>query len=51
MVLDSIISEQSNNAASRAMKELEATLDGHYWAISESRSSRRRRQTSFFSPC
>ena len=51
LVLESIISEQSNNAASRAMKELESTLDGHYWAISEGRSRRRRTQTSFFSPC
>ena len=53
LVLDSIISEQSNNAASRAMKELESTLDGYYWAsISESSRSRRRRtQTNFFSPC
>ena len=51
LVLESII-EQSNNAASRAMKELESTLDGHYWAsISESRSRRRRTQTNFFSPC
>ena len=50
LVLESIISEQSNNAASRAMKELESTLDGHYWAISEGRSHRRRTQTNFFSP-
>jgi len=50
LVLESII-EQSNNAASRAMKELESTLDGHYWAISEGRSRRRRTQTNFFSPC
>ena len=50
LVLESII-EQSNNAVSRAMKELESTLDGYYWAsISESRSRRRRTQTSFFSP-
>ena len=51
LVLESIISEQSNNAASRAMKKLESTLDGNYWAISEGRSRRRRTQTSFFSPC
>ena len=52
LVLESII-EQSNNAVSRAMKmkELESTLDGHYWAISESSSRRRRTQTNFFSPC
>ncbi|MDB4430530.1 hypothetical protein N9140_01075 [bacterium] len=50
LVLESII-EQSNNAASRAMKELESTLDGHYWAISEGRSRRRRTQANFFSPC
>jgi hypothetical protein len=51
-VLDSIISEQSNNAASRIMKELESTLDGYYWAsISEGRSRRRRTQANFFSPC
>ena len=52
LVLDSIISEQSNYASSRAMKELESTLDGYYWAsTSESRSRRRRKQTNFFSPC
>jgi len=52
LVLDSIISEQSNNAASRIMKELESTLDGYYWAsISEGRSRRRRTQANFFSPC
>jgi len=52
LLLESIISEQSNYAASRAMKELESTLDGYYWAsTSESRSRRRRKQTNFFSPC
>ena len=52
LVLDSIISEQANNAASRIMKELESTLDGYYWAsISEGRSRRRRKQANFFSPC
>jgi len=39
--------EQSRSKV-HLVKELESKLDGHYWAISESRS---RRKTSFFVPC
>ena len=49
LVLESIIEQSSSKI--HLVKELESTLDGHYWAISESRSRRRRTQTNFFSPC
>ena len=49
LVLESIIEQSSSKI--HLVKELESTLDGHYWAISESRSRRRRAQTNFFSPC
>ena len=35
----------------RFSKELESTLDGKYWASTQGRTSRRRKQTVFFSPC
>jgi len=38
--------------AERFRKELKSTLHGHYWVISEGRTShRRRKQPIFFSPC
>ena len=49
LVLESIIEQSSSKI--HLVKELESTLDGHYWAISEGRSRRRRTQANFFSPC
>lgn len=45
------LDEDVINIQPRFTKELESTLDGKYWAETRDRTSRRRKQTVFFSPC
>ena len=45
------LDEDVINIQPRFTKELESTLDGQYWAETQGRTSRRRKQTVFFSPC